>query len=336
MDTSPTTARPWRGCWGTLHAGQSISISANLHTAADRDFFQFNLGTGATATVVLSGIQTGSDFDLYAYRADHSLLTSSTTRGTGSETITIQSDPAQALTSFILEVRSVTWSAASPSYSLLISAAASTTAGDGSGTTGTGTSQTSPLNPVAVPLPQTPAKLTLPPAVISITPNTMICGQELVVKVVGQNTNWASNHTHIGFSSDISASYTDVQDATHATAKIDCHGQELISSGGTATVYMNTDGQRVGSQSPIFTLLGQPIVTAINPSTGHQGDQNLTVTLTTKNANAVQGSTTAYFGDGITVNSLQIAPNSATAVITIAPTAPLGTYYPALKTNGVS
>ncbi|MGH9394891.1 MAG: hypothetical protein ACRD1E_12025, partial [Terriglobales bacterium] len=67
-----------------------------------------------------------------------------------------------------------------------------------------------------------------------------------------------------------------------------------------------------------------PVVTNVSPNTGLQG-QTLNLTITGANTNWVQGQTEAIIGADITVNSLTItSPTSATAVISISPTAPGG------------
>ena len=68
-----------------------------------------------------------------------------------------------------------------------------------------------------------------------------------------------------------------------------------------------------------------PAIISLNPSTGQQGQQGLSVSIIGQLTNFVQGTTTATFGAGITVTSLTISSaNTATAVLTIDPAAPVG------------
>jgi len=72
------------------------------------------------------------------------------------------------------------------------------------------------------------------------------------------------------------------------------------------------------------------LIVGMNPATGGQGSQKLTVTLTGQSSGSfpthfVNGASQASFGSGITVNSLVVAsPTSATATITIDSGASLG------------
>src|SRR5277367_5836219 len=73
------------------------------------------------------------------------------------------------------------------------------------------------------------------------------------------------------------------------------------------------------------TTAGTPILTSLSPSSGQQGQQNLSVTITGKFTHWVQGTTTASFGSGITVNSLTVnSATSAKAGISISSTATAG------------
>jgi hypothetical protein len=68
-----------------------------------------------------------------------------------------------------------------------------------------------------------------------------------------------------------------------------------------------------------------PTLISLNPNTGQQGQQNLSVNIVGQNTHFVQGTTTASFGTGITVVSLAIiSATSATTVLNIDPAANLG------------
>src|SRR5438046_7789421 len=65
-----------------------------------------------------------------------------------------------------------------------------------------------------------------------------------------------------------------------------------------------------------FTVAaGTPVLQTVNPGSGQQGQQNLSVNLTGQFTHFVQGTTTASFGAGITVVSLTV--NSATTATTV-------------------
>jgi hypothetical protein len=79
------------------------------------------------------------------------------------------------------------------------------------------------------------------------------------------------------------------------------------------------------TQSETVTFVPPPVITLVNPSTGHQGQQNLSVTVTGQFTHFAQGSTVVSFGAGITVVSLTVnAATSATALLNIDPAAAVG------------
>lgn len=87
------------------------------------------------------------------------------------------------------------------------------------------------------------------------------------------------------------------------------------------------------SDISIVVLPAGPSIT-LNPNSGQQGQQNLSVSITGASTNWVQGTTQANFGSGITVASLTVnTATSATAVINISPTAALGAYNVTLTTG---
>ena len=72
------------------------------------------------------------------------------------------------------------------------------------------------------------------------------------------------------------------------------------------------------------TVANGPLI-SINPTSGQQGQQNLTVTITGLLTNWVQGTTTVDFGAGVTVAFLTVnSPTNATAVLNIDSAAALG------------
>ena len=109
---------------GTMSAGQSLSDSGNLASATDRHFYQVTLNAGIDANISLSGMQAGSDFDLYVYRSDFTPIGCSLTRGTGADNVKTSFGITPTINTVLVEVRSYAWSAAAPSYSLSINATA--------------------------------------------------------------------------------------------------------------------------------------------------------------------------------------------------------------------
>lgn len=82
---------------------------------------------------------------------------------------------------------------------------------------------------------------------------------------------------------------------------------------------------------------GTPALLSVSPSTGQQGQANLSAAITGQNTHFVQGMTTASFGSGITVASLTVnSPTSATAVLSIDSAATLGPRTVILTTESES
>jgi uncharacterized delta-60 repeat protein len=84
-------------------------------------------------------------------------------------------------------------------------------------------------------------------------------------------------------------------------------------------------------------LPGSPVaaITQVAPASGQQGKVNLNVVVTGQSTNFVQGTTTASFGAGITVNSTTVqSATQATVDVTIAAGAALGPRTVTLTTGG--
>ena len=86
--------------------------------------------------------------------------------------------------------------------------------------------------------------------------------------------------------------------------------------------------------SVTFGSGGTPVITLVKPSSGQQGQQTLSVTITGALSHFVQGTTTASFGAGITIASLTVSSaTSATAVLNIDPAAATGARNVTLTTG---
>src|SRR5437762_10303273 len=84
-----------------------------------------------------------------------------------------------------------------------------------------------------------------------------------------------------------------------------------------------------------FTVAaGTPVLRTVNPGSGQQGQQSLSVNLTGQFTHFVQGTTTASFGAGITVVSLTVnSATTATAMLNIDATAATGNRTVTLTTG---
>jgi hypothetical protein len=160
-----------------------------------------------------------------------------------------------------------------------------------------------------------------PAAISALNPATGGEGQSLQIVVTGSQTHFNSTTTAV-FAGGISTTGITVQSLTQATVSIfiptsvplGAYNVTLTTGGEVATIL---GGFTVGS--------GAPSISNVNPPTGTQGITT-NVTLTGAFTSWVQGTSTASFGSGITVNpSLTVnSATSAVANITISPTATLG------------
>ncbi len=117
---------------------------------------------------------------------------------------------------------------------------------------------------------------------------------------------------------------------TTATANISIAGN---AAAGTRTVTLTT-GAEVGMLANGFTVTGVPAITSVSPNSGQAGQTLTSVTIVGLNTHFVQGTTTASFGAGITVNSLTVTSGTtATANISIAGNAAAGTRTVTLTTG---
>jgi Big-like domain-containing protein/ASPM-SPD-2-Hydin domain-containing protein len=160
------------------------------------------------------------------------------------------------------------------------------------------------------------------PAVINdVVPSTGGQGVNLpAVQINGTNTNWQQGVTQLTFPGVLINSFT-VNSANSITANITVSD---YAAAGQVSVTATTLGE-VATGVNVFTITQtQPELLAVVPSSGTQGVVE-NVTLTGQFTNFVNGTTTASFGAGITVNSVTVSSaTAAQANITVQPTAALG------------
>lgn len=160
-----------------------------------------------------------------------------------------------------------------------------------------------------------------PAAINSVTPSTGGQGQTLpAVQINGTNTNWQQGVTQLTFPGVLMNGFT-VNSANSITANITVSD---YAAAGQVSVTATTLGE-VATGVNVFTITQtQPELLAVVPSSGAQGVVE-TVNLTGQFTNFVNGTTTASFGAGITVNSVTVSSaTAAQANITVQPTAALG------------
>ena len=171
-----------------------------------------------------------------------------------------------------------------------------------------------------------------PAALTAVSPTSGQQGQQgLSVTITGTATHFAQGQTSANFSLGITVTSLTVNSPTSATAVVSIDPLTTI---GGRNVTLTTGGEQ--ATSPIFNVVAGPAtVTQLSPSSGPQGAQGLSVTITGQSTHFVQGTTTVTFGANITVPSVTvISPTRATAVLNITPTAALGARTVSVFTSG--
>ena len=169
---------------GTLGPGTTRSVQANLHSAVDRDFYQFALLPGTQATVALTASSPGTNFALNQYHSDFSLA-GSTATGAGT-TANFSAASGSSITTVIIEVRANSWNASSPNYSLNISATGAT------GTPNNSNPGTNTNTPINVLPGQVSKQISSPPAIKSSLPPKLTTTP---TKTGTQSTNGSATQT---------------------------------------------------------------------------------------------------------------------------------------------
>jgi RHS repeat-associated protein len=170
------------------------------------------------------------------------------------------------------------------------------------------------------------------PIIFSLNPGGGQQGQQnLSVAITGLATHFVQGTSQATFGAGVTVVSLTVTSATSATAVLNIDPAAAL---GARTVTMTT-GAEVASFANGFTIIaGTPAITTVNPSAGQQGQQNLSVNITSQFTHFVQGTTTANFGAGIAVASLTInSPTSATAIININSSAPVSSRDVTLTTG---
>ena len=159
-----------------------------------------------------------------------------------------------------------------------------------------------------------------PAALTVLNPSNAQQGQSnLNVSITGQNTHFVQGVTTASFGGGgVIVNLVTVNSPTSATVNISLEpfAQDA------RTVVLTTDGENAVSAANAFGILpGTPRLTALSPASGQQG-QTLNVAVTGLFTAFVNGTTTADFGAGITVNSVNVtSATAATVNISISPLA---------------
>ena len=174
-----------------------------------------------------------------------------------------------------------------------------------------------------------------PAALTVITPTSAQQGQSnLTIAITGQNTHFVQGVTTASFGGGgVIVNLVTVNSPTSATVNISLEpfAQDA------RTVVLTTDGENAVSAANAFAILpGTPRLTVLSPASGQQG-QTLSLAVTGLFTGFVNGTTTANFGAGITVNSVTVTSATvATVNIAISPLAAVGNRTVTLTTGAQS
>ncbi|HEY6446118.1 MAG TPA: Ig-like domain-containing protein [Acidobacteriaceae bacterium] len=150
----------------------------------------------------------------------------------------------------------------------------------------------------------------------------------LNVSITGLNTHFVQGTTQVIFGGpQITVNSVTVSSATKLVANITTsylyNGVTTASPPGWQTLYVNTGAEQVTGGFSIDAP-ATPTILRVNPTNAAQGS-TVDVTITGSLTNWVQGTSNLIMGAGVTVANLQItSPTTATATISVAPTAPIG------------
>jgi hypothetical protein len=179
---------------------------------------------------------------------------------------------------------------------------------------------------------------TIPVYIVNISPWNGPQSKTMNVAIEGLNTHFVSGSTQVIFGGpQITVNSVTVTNATHLTANITTSytppGLSLTPTPpGWNTVYVNDPTEQLLTgflvDAPATPSLVSACVTADLPtcvSSAPQGSGGTNITITGSLTNWVQGSSELVMGAGITVADLVItSPTTATATISVSPTAPVG------------
>jgi RHS repeat-associated protein len=176
------------------------------------------------------------------------------------------------------------------------------------------------------------------PTLVSVSPNAALPSNVVTVTITGANTHFVNGTTKANFGPGVavgtgstgSLGPVTVTSSTTATAQISVAAAAAL---GGRIVFVQTGSEQESLVNGFF-VNGAPAIASISPAQGSPG-QTLTVTITGSFTNFVNGTTTASFGAGITVNSVTVTSSTAaTASITINGAAAVGLRSPITAQTG--
>jgi hypothetical protein len=168
-----------------------------------------------------------------------------------------------------------------------------------------------------------------PVGIIDISPFHGPQSTTLNVEIVGLNTHFVQGPTQVIFGGpQITVNSVTVNSDTDLVANITTSylvgGVTTPTPPGWNAVYINTGAEMLITGFSVDAP-ASPIILSVVPDSAPQGSTDNPVTITGSLTNWVQGQSQLILGAGVTVANLNItSPTTATATISVSPTAPVG------------
>src|SRR6267142_2658321 len=158
------------------------------------------------------------------------------------------------------------------------------------------------------------------PVLTIATPNSGQQGQNVTLAVTGQFTHFAQGTTQVSMDG-VTVSSVTVTDPTSLTAHLTVPATAAV---GSRTLTVTTGGEAPTLSNAFSVTPGTPVITAVSPNTGKQGD-TVTVAVTGQFTHFAQGATQVDFGPGLSITALTVhSATSLSAQASISSTEPVG------------
>jgi len=143
-----------------------------------------------------------------------------------------------------------------------------------------------------------------PASLLTVSPNIVQSGQQNVsVAITGLFTSFVQGTSTADFGAGVAVVSLTVNSPEGAVAVLDIDAA-AVPGPRNVTVITGTEVVTLPNGFMVTAPVIVPALITVSPNSGQQGQQNLSVSLTGQNTHFAQGTTTASFGTGITVVSL--------------------------------
>ncbi len=172
---------------------------------------------------------------------------------------------------------------------------------------------------------------------LATTPNVAQQGVTLTVQVLGRFTHWQQGVTSAAYNADITVNSINVIDSSNLTASITVSPNAYVDYGSPCghVITITTGSEQVTGIPGVFCVAKGPAqITSVSPNIGVQGSTE-TVTVTGSFSHFIAGVTTANFGPGINVGSVNVtSPTTAQVALAVTTAAPTGFATATMTTYG--